>query len=153
MTTYAVTGATGKLGRLVLDALIEKTAPGNVVALARDPGKLADYAAQGVQVRRADYNDADSLKAALTGVQSLPAIGPRASCLRAMGAAAGLGVADALAQILRQRIAHPGRDQFLPPLRQRRHDLTQRIRRRRAAREVARQRSRLDPCKTCKIRL
>jgi NAD(P)H dehydrogenase (quinone) len=68
MTTYAVTGATGKLGRLVLDELLQKTDAKNVVALARDPAKLSDYAAKGVQVRQADYDDADSLKAAFRGV-------------------------------------------------------------------------------------
>jgi len=68
MTTYAVTGATGKLGRLVLDELLQKTDAKNVVALARDPAKLSDYAAKGVQVRQADYDDADSLEAAFRGV-------------------------------------------------------------------------------------
>lgn len=68
MTTYAVTGATGKLGRLVLDELLAKADPGDVVALARDPGALADYAAKGVQVRQADYDDPASLDAALAGV-------------------------------------------------------------------------------------
>jgi NAD(P)H dehydrogenase (quinone) len=68
MTTYAVTGATGKLGRLVLDEMLRKVAPGDVVALARDPAALADYAARGVQVRQADYDDPASLDAALQGV-------------------------------------------------------------------------------------
>ena len=43
MTTYAVTGATGKLGRLVLDALLEQTDAANIVALARDPTALQAY--------------------------------------------------------------------------------------------------------------
>ena len=68
MTTYAVTGATGKLGRLVLDEMLEKVSPGDVVALARDPAALSDYAAKGVQVRQADYDDPASLEAALKGV-------------------------------------------------------------------------------------
>ena len=68
MTTYAVTGATGKLGRLVLDEMLEKVAPGDLVALARDPATLADYALKGVQVCQADYDDAASLEAALKGV-------------------------------------------------------------------------------------
>lgn len=68
MTTYAVTGATGKLGRLVLDEMLQKVAPGDVVALARDPAALADYAMKGVQVRQADYDDPASLDAALKGV-------------------------------------------------------------------------------------
>jgi len=68
MTTYAVTGATGKLGRLVLDELLARTDAANVVALARDPSALADYAARGVRVRQADYDDPASLDAALAGV-------------------------------------------------------------------------------------
>jgi NAD(P)H dehydrogenase (quinone) len=68
MTTYAVTGATGKLGRLVLDEMLRKVAPGDVVALARDPAALSDYAMKGVQVRQADYDDPASLDAALEGV-------------------------------------------------------------------------------------
>ena len=68
MTTYAVTGATGKLGRLVLDEMLQKVAPGQIVALARDPAALADYAMKGVEVRQADYDDPASLDAALQGV-------------------------------------------------------------------------------------
>jgi len=68
MTKYAVTGATGKLGRLVLDELLLKANPRDIVALARDPSALADYAMKGIEVRAADYDDPDSLKAALSGV-------------------------------------------------------------------------------------
>lgn len=71
MTTYAVTGATGKLGRLVLDELLQQVDAHDIVALAREPSALSDYAAKGVQVRAADYDDADSLKAALQGVDRL----------------------------------------------------------------------------------
>ncbi len=68
MTTYAVTGATGQLGRLVLDELLQQADPADIVALARDPGALAAYAEKGVQVRQADYDDPASLDAALRGV-------------------------------------------------------------------------------------
>ena len=68
MTTYAVTGATGKLGRLVLDELLTRADASDIVALARDPSALADYAAKGVQVRQADYDDPASLDAALAGI-------------------------------------------------------------------------------------
>lgn len=68
MTTYAVTGATGKLGRLVLDELLEQTDAANIVALARDPTALQAYDQKGVQVRKADYDDPASLEAALSGV-------------------------------------------------------------------------------------
>ena len=68
MPTYAVTGATGKLGRLVLDELLEQANPADIVALARDPSALSDYAQKGVDLRKADYDDPVSLKAALQGV-------------------------------------------------------------------------------------
>lgn len=68
MTTYAVTGATGQLGRLVLDELLQRTDAANVVALARDPTALQAYDQLGVQVRQADYDDPASLKTALEGV-------------------------------------------------------------------------------------
>src|SRR5687767_10081462 len=68
MTKYAVTGATGKLGRLVLDELLQQADPGDVVALARNPEALADYAMKGIDVRHADYDDPASLETALSGV-------------------------------------------------------------------------------------
>jgi NAD(P)H dehydrogenase (quinone) len=71
MTTYAVTGASGKLGRLVLDELLRQTDAADVVALARDPATLQEYDQRGVQVRQADYDDPASLKAALRGVDRL----------------------------------------------------------------------------------
>ncbi|WP_067815569.1 SDR family oxidoreductase [Nocardia inohanensis] len=65
--TVAVTGATGQLGRLVVEALLEKNA-GPVVALVRDPAKAADLAAKGVDVRQASYDDPEALDRALAGV-------------------------------------------------------------------------------------
>lgn len=71
-TTIAVTGATGQLGRLTLQALLDRGVPaGNLVALVRDPAKAADLAAQGIQVRQADYRQPDTLSAALNGVNRL----------------------------------------------------------------------------------
>ncbi len=70
--TIAVTGATGQLGRLTLQALLDRGVPaGNLVALVRDPAKAADLAAQGIQVRQADYRQPDTLSAALNGVNRL----------------------------------------------------------------------------------
>jgi len=46
----AITGATGHLGRLVIDALLDQNVPASeIVAIARDAGKAADLAARGVQ--------------------------------------------------------------------------------------------------------
>jgi len=68
MTKYAVTGATGKLGRLVLDELLQQANPRDIVALARDPTALQAYDQKGIDVRPADYDDPSSLDAALKGV-------------------------------------------------------------------------------------
>ena len=69
MTTYLVTGASGHLGRLTVHALLERgITPSDVVATARDTDAVADLAALGVVVRRADYTDPASLKEAFVGV-------------------------------------------------------------------------------------
>ncbi|MCO6392103.1 NmrA family NAD(P)-binding protein [Aliihoeflea aestuarii] len=65
--TIAVTGATGQFGRLVIETLKTRTKD-DIVALARSPQKAADL---GVETRRADYDDAASLEAALKGVDTL----------------------------------------------------------------------------------
>ena len=62
-----VTGASGALGQLVVEGLLEKVPAAQIVAAVRDPAKVAHLAARGVQVRRADYEDAASLDAALKG--------------------------------------------------------------------------------------
>ncbi|MBZ9711933.1 SDR family oxidoreductase [Deinococcus multiflagellatus] len=68
----AVTGATGHLGRLTLDTLLRRGAPAQtLVALVRSPEKAADLAAQGVQVRRADYTQQETWPPALDGVSRL----------------------------------------------------------------------------------
>jgi NAD(P)H dehydrogenase (quinone) len=61
--TYAITGATGHLGRLVVAELIGKAGAGQVVAAVRDPAKAADLAALGAEVREADYNRPETLAA------------------------------------------------------------------------------------------
>lgn len=68
----AVTGATGQLGRLVIESLLRRgVAPAEVVAAVRSPEKAADLAARGVQVRQADYGRPETLEAAFEGVDRL----------------------------------------------------------------------------------
>jgi len=68
----AVTGATGHLGRLVIEALLERGVPSTgIVALARTPDRARDLEARGVQVRRADYTLPETLPGAVAGVDRL----------------------------------------------------------------------------------
>jgi len=66
-----VTGATGQLGRLVIQALLKTQPASEIVAAVRSPEKAADLAALGVQVRRADYNEPATLDAAFEGADKL----------------------------------------------------------------------------------
>ena len=68
---FAVTGASGQLGRLVVTELLKGTSPGKIVAGAREPSKLADLAAAGVNVRLLDYDKPETLGPALEGVKRL----------------------------------------------------------------------------------
>jgi len=67
----AITGATGQLGRLVIEQLLKTTPAAQLVALVRTPAKAADLAALGVTVCAADYADAASFDRALAGVDKL----------------------------------------------------------------------------------
>ncbi|TNC49435.1 SDR family oxidoreductase [Rubellimicrobium rubrum] len=66
-----VTGATGQLGRRIVEALAARVGAGRVVASARDPGKAQELAALGVEVRHGDYEDPDSLKGAFAGASQV----------------------------------------------------------------------------------
>ena len=72
MPIYAVTGASGQLGRLAVHELLARGVPSSdVVAVVRTRGKAADLADRGVQVREADYARPQTLGAALEGVDRL----------------------------------------------------------------------------------
>ena len=66
-----VTGATGQLGRLVVEQLLDRCQAADLVAIVRDAGKAAGLAAAGVEVRVANYEDRAALDAALAGVDEL----------------------------------------------------------------------------------
>jgi len=73
--TIVVTGATGHLGRLTVDALLQRGVPADqIVATGRDVAKLEHLAAAGITVWRADYDDRASLDAALAGADRLPLV-------------------------------------------------------------------------------
>lgn len=72
MSSIVVTGATGRLGRLVVEALLRRGVPATeIVATGRDTDKLEGMAERGIAVRRADFADPGSLTAAFAGARTL----------------------------------------------------------------------------------
>lgn len=68
----AITGATGQLGKLVIDALLERGAdPAQLIAIGRSEEKLAPLTGKGLETRVADYNVQPDLVSALEGVDKL----------------------------------------------------------------------------------
>ncbi|GGW65573.1 SDR family oxidoreductase [Vreelandella hamiltonii] len=66
-----VTGATGQLGRLVIDALLKRVPAEHIVAAVRNVEKAQPLAELGVHVRQANYDDPDSWQAALQGAEKV----------------------------------------------------------------------------------
>jgi NAD(P)H dehydrogenase (quinone) len=70
--SVVVTGATGHLGRLVVEALLQRGVPaGEIVATGRNLDKIKDFADQGVRTVSADFGDPESLNAAFAGAQKV----------------------------------------------------------------------------------
>ncbi|KPW63251.1 hypothetical protein ALQ64_00236 [Pseudomonas cannabina] len=66
-----VTGATGQLGRLVIEQLLTRIPASQIIAAVRSPEKAADLSALGVQVRQADYSQPSTLNSAFAGAEKL----------------------------------------------------------------------------------
>lgn len=62
-----VTGATGQLGRLVVQQLLTRVPAEEVGVSVRDPDKARDLEPRGVRARRGDFSDAASMASALEG--------------------------------------------------------------------------------------
>ncbi|MCO5084773.1 MAG: SDR family oxidoreductase [Rhizobiaceae bacterium] len=71
--TIFVTGASGKLGRAIIDHLLDDqgVAPARLIVGSRSPEKLAELAAKGVAVRKADFDDAAGLAKAFAGADTV----------------------------------------------------------------------------------
>ncbi len=67
----AITGATGQLGQLVVNGLLEKGTSIKVIAVVRDEKKALPLAKHGAEIRVAGYGDPAALKAAFSGVDKL----------------------------------------------------------------------------------
>jgi len=67
----AVTGATGQLGRMVIDDLLKVAPDAKVIGLVRNPAAAKGLADRGVEFRTANYDDPASVAAALAGVDKV----------------------------------------------------------------------------------
>jgi NAD(P)H dehydrogenase (quinone) len=70
--TIVVTGATGHLGRLTVDSLLERGVPAaDIRAVGRSAERLAPLAARGVQTAVIDFEEPETLHAAFAGAHAL----------------------------------------------------------------------------------
>ncbi|MFF0143310.1 SDR family oxidoreductase [Streptomyces sp. NPDC005227] len=70
--TLAIIGATGKLGALTIDALLDRGVPaGDILALGRNADRLAELADRGLRTATIDLDDVDATVKALQGVEKL----------------------------------------------------------------------------------
>lgn len=67
----AITGASGQLGRLVIDTLLKHTDAKNLIAIVRNPEKVTDLKEAGIEIRQADYTDTAIWPEVLNGVKKL----------------------------------------------------------------------------------
>lgn len=66
-----ITGATGQLGKRVVENLLRRVPAQRIGISVRSPDKATDFAAQGVRVRQGDYDQPDSLRQAWEGAEQV----------------------------------------------------------------------------------
>src|ERR1700736_6955454 len=71
MPMWLVTGANGKLGRLIVEELLRRAPQSRFAVSVRDPAGAQDLAERGVEVRRGDYDTPDTLHQTFQGVDRL----------------------------------------------------------------------------------
>lgn len=108
--SVGITGASGALGRLVTDGLLNVLDPADVVLTTRNPDALSEFTRRGARVRHADFGDPATLLDAFTGVDRLLVIsadnvgGRVAGHLAAIDAAKRAGVSH----VMYTSVPHPG---------------------------------------------
>lgn len=76
-----ITGAAGQLGRLVISELLRTLPPEKIVAAVRDPSKVGDMTALGINVRQGDYSRPSDWDEALKDVEKVLLISsPEVGC-------------------------------------------------------------------------
>ncbi len=66
-----ITGASGHLGKGIITHLLKHITASEIVAFVRNADKIAEFTAQGVQVKVGHYDDVASIKNAVVGIDKL----------------------------------------------------------------------------------
>lgn len=99
-----VTGATGRLGSLIVDRLLERVPADRVGVSVRDVGRAAGLAARGVRVRAGDFTEPGTLKHAFDGAERVLVV---SAAIRGGGAfAANRAAVDAAREAGARRILY-----------------------------------------------
>jgi NAD(P)H dehydrogenase (quinone) len=69
--TLVVSGASGQLGRLTAELILDREEPPNLILVTRNPGALEHLAARGADVRFGDFDEPDTLTEAFAGGERL----------------------------------------------------------------------------------
>jgi NAD(P)H dehydrogenase (quinone) len=69
--SIVITGASGHLGRGVVEHALERVDPSELILVTRTPDALAEYAERGADVRRGDFTDPSTLARAFAGGERL----------------------------------------------------------------------------------
>lgn len=69
-TNLLVTGASGQLGRRVVELLLE-SGEENIIAITRHPDNLSHFTDEGVEVRYGNFDEPDSLRTAFAGADRM----------------------------------------------------------------------------------
>ena len=93
--SYVITGAAGNLGRRTAELMLERVDPAALVLVTRRPDELADLAARGADVRRADFDSPESLAPAFAGGERLLLISTDVVGARVAGHKAAIDAAAA----------------------------------------------------------
>ena len=116
--TAIVTGASGHLGRLVAEELLERVPPADVVLVTRHPEAMRDMTDRGVTVRRGDFDEPDSLAEAFAGGERLLLISTLAVGRRVAQHRAAIEAASTagIRHLVYTSFPHPGPDHPVGPI-------------------------------------
>jgi NAD(P)H dehydrogenase (quinone) len=67
----AITGASGNLGKATLFFLLKAASASDIVAVVRDPSKMDELSSSGIQIRKGDYEDTESMEKAFSGCDTI----------------------------------------------------------------------------------